>query len=332
MSDEKGLSVHTPTGLLAPIASLAELKAAYQAKKEFIDSVLVSGVDYGVIPGTGTKPTLLKAGAEKISTLYGLQTQFELLESVLDWSGSDHDGEAFFYFHYKCYLSKGDVVMADAEGSANSWEKKYRYRTADLVCPDCGAAKIFRSKYPDDVTGLKGWFCWGAKGGCGANFDQDHPGIINQDRGQVPNPNPADVVNTLQKMSQKRAMVAAALIVGDVSDFFTQDLEDLDYGSATVVDAVVEDVTPAPAKKKATKKKATKKPNIEDLNPIFDAVVAASLAENVHSARNALNLCSTGYATEVAALSWMRFYRGWRDTGLSPKAASDKANSGEVPK
>jgi hypothetical protein len=45
---------------------------------------------------------------------------------------------------------------------------------------------------------------------------------------RVPNPDVADVVNTIQKMAQKRALVAATLIATSASEFFTQDVEDAD--------------------------------------------------------------------------------------------------------
>jgi hypothetical protein len=45
---------------------------------------------------------------------------------------------------------------------------------------------------------------------------------------RVPNPDVADVVNTIQKMAQKRALVAATLIATSASEFYTQDVEDAD--------------------------------------------------------------------------------------------------------
>jgi hypothetical protein len=45
---------------------------------------------------------------------------------------------------------------------------------------------------------------------------------------RIPNPDVADAVNTVQKMAQKRALVAATLIATSASEFFTQDLEDTD--------------------------------------------------------------------------------------------------------
>jgi len=43
---------------------------------------------------------------------------------------------------------------------------------------------------------------------------------------RIPNPDVADAVNTIQKMAQKRALVAATLIATSASEFFTQDMED----------------------------------------------------------------------------------------------------------
>ena len=103
------------------------------------------GVDYGVIPGTD-KPTLLKPGAEKLCTLFGLTSRFEIIRSAEDWTGADHNGEPFFFYLYRCRLHRGDMIIAEGDGSANSWEQKYRYREAHRKCPQCGEAAIIRGK------------------------------------------------------------------------------------------------------------------------------------------------------------------------------------------
>lgn len=46
-------------------------------------------------------------------------------------------------------------------------------------------------------------------------------------RGGEKNPNPANIVNTVQKMAQKRAFVGATLLATNASDSFTQDIEDM---------------------------------------------------------------------------------------------------------
>ena len=45
---------------------------------------------------------------------------------------------------------------------------------------------------------------------------------------RVANPDIFDQVNTIQKMAHKRALVAAVLIATNASEFFTQDVENMD--------------------------------------------------------------------------------------------------------
>lgn len=216
------------TGFIAPVVDVTTALRRYQAVKEFISGVLREGVDFGVIPGS-TKPTLLKAGAEKMTSFFGFQVRTILVASVEDWTGEEHQGEPFFYYRYRIQLWRGDVLVAEGEGSANSWEKKYRYRQAERICPKCGKATIIKGK--EEYGG--GWVCFAKKGGCGAKFGDEAPEIINQQLGQVKNPDPADTVNTLQKMAQKRGLVAPVLIATNTSDYFTQDVEDFFQGDFT---------------------------------------------------------------------------------------------------
>lgn len=215
---------------IAPVASVQDALVAYQAMKEFVKGVLKEDVDFGTIPGTG-KPTLYKPGSEKLLRFFGISTSLEILEAVEDWDGSDHDGEPFFFYRYKAIASRGDVVIAEAVGSCSSWEKKYRYRTAEIKCPACGAENIRHSK-----NGT-GWYCWAKTGGCGATFEENDTRITGQPRGVVPNPDPADLVNTIDKMAQKRAIVAVSLLACNASEYFTQDVEDY-------IDGTFEDLKP----------------------------------------------------------------------------------------
>ncbi len=54
---------------------------------------------------------------------------------------------------------------------------------------------------------------------------------------RIPNPDVADLVNTIQKMAQKRALVAATLIATSASEFFTQDVEDTSGDSFGITEA-----------------------------------------------------------------------------------------------
>lgn len=221
-------------GFLAPAADINTAINRYQAMQQFVGKIMKKDTDYGVIPGAGNKPTLLKPGAEKLSTFFGLTCKFVLIEAIQDWTGEDHGGEPLFSYWYAAEMYKGDYLVGTGEGSCNSWEKKYRYRAADIVCPTCGkAGTIIKGKA--EYGG--GWLCFAKKGGCGDKWGDGSPVIEGQQRGEIPNPNPADLINTLQKMAQKRALVAAVLITTNASEYFTQDIEDMDFGGV-VIDVV----------------------------------------------------------------------------------------------
>jgi hypothetical protein len=210
-----------PRELFMPALSVQQAVDRFNTVVEFVRTVMREGVDYGVIPGT-EKPTLLKPGAEKLCTLFGLTSRFEIIRAVEDWTGQDHEGEPFFYYLYRCQLQRGDMTISEGDGSANSWEQKYRYREAKRRCPACNEAAIIRGK--EEYGG--GWVCFRKRGGCGAKFATDDPAITDQQAGRVPNENIADQVNTIQKIAQKRALIAATLLAVNGSEFFTQDAEE----------------------------------------------------------------------------------------------------------
>ncbi|PIV86697.1 hypothetical protein COW49_03985, partial [Candidatus Kaiserbacteria bacterium CG17_big_fil_post_rev_8_21_14_2_50_51_7] len=144
---------------LAPATQVADALAAFQAKADFIRGVLREKVDFDTIPGA-TKPCLLKPGAEKLTSFFGLATIFENVAVVEDWTGKDHGGEIFLFYRQKCKLYRGERLMASADGSCNSWEKKYRYRSSSRRCPVCGKETIIKGKA--EYGG--GWICYGKKG------------------------------------------------------------------------------------------------------------------------------------------------------------------------
>lgn len=258
MSDE--LSVIPAPMFLAPVVSLSDALQAYQLKKNLIDEIFTSGVDFGVIPGA-SKPTLYKAGAEKAASFFGLRPIFEDRTVIEDWTGQDHAGEAFFYYRRTCNLYRGNVLIASVDGSCNSWEKKYRWRLAERRCPSCEQAAIMKSKFAPKNKSLgtiPGWYCYEKKGGCGAEFAFNDINITEQQLGQVRNPDAADVVNTVLKMADKRALVAAILIATGLSEYFTQDIEDFIDGQASV--ETVPPPTPDSAAPKPTAKATTNPP------------------------------------------------------------------------
>lgn len=209
-----------------PLLTVEQAVARKNQINDFVDGVLREGEDYGKIPGGQQKPVLLKPGAEKLCSIFGLAPRYVIESETEDWIGGLHGGEPFFNYRYRCQLYRGDRFMGEAIGSCNSWESKYRYRNTARKCPTCTGEFIIQGKA--EYGG--GWLCFKKKGGCGAKFDQNDEAITSQDVGKIANADIADQVNTLQKMAQKRALVAAVLVVTNCSDAFTQDLEDGDTG------------------------------------------------------------------------------------------------------
>lgn len=211
-----------------PALSLDQATARRDAMVAFVQDLMKVNIDFGVIPGT-PKPTLLKPGAERLCSFFGLTPDFEVVKEVEDWTGE----EPLFYYRYKCRLLRDGRVVGDGEGSCNSREGKYRWRTADRICPHCQKPTIKKSKKES------GWYCWSKIGGCGATWaDDNEPAIVNQNAGRVPNPDIFDQVNTIQKMAQKRAFISATLIAVNASEFFTQDVDDMQPLGAPAAPAV----------------------------------------------------------------------------------------------
>lgn len=205
---------------------LTMMKLGRDRVKRVQQELMTDGVDYGMVPGT-KKPSLLKPGAETLCKLYHVVPAF-------DMAVNHGDGERLPDIGVRavCYLhqgSKAGPIVGEGIGSANSFEKKYRYRAAQKACPSCGCeGTIRRSKFADRDSrdGSKGWYCHDKAGGCGAQFKADDKAIVGQEGGQIDNPDPHDVENTLLKMAAKRAQVDAVLRYTATSGLFTQDIED----------------------------------------------------------------------------------------------------------
>lgn len=243
----EALAVREESAALMPIMSIETATERYKTIVQYVQKLMNEGTDFGKIPGTA-KATLLKPGAEKLCTLFGLSKRFQLVEHVEDWRG-DQMGEPFFNYLYRCGLYRGDILIAEADGSCNSRETKYRWRQSERVCPGCDKPTIIKGKA--EYGG--GWLCFAKKGGCGLKFNETDERITGQEIGRVPNPDIADQVNTIQKMAQKRALIAATLLAVNASEFFTQDLDDFIDVKPEPTDGQATE-KPAETKRRATKK------------------------------------------------------------------------------
>jgi hypothetical protein len=236
--------------LIDPQQALQDSKARKDIVFTMVkDEILRAGTDYGVIPGT-SKPTLLKSGAERLCSAFHFDAYFDTIDAVQDWD------RPLFFYRIRCHLFHVEtrLEIATGIGSCNSMESKYRWRQQNRACPKCGKETIIKGK--DEYGG--GWICFAKKGGCGAKFKDGDPAIEGQATGQVPNDDIYSIVNTIDKMAQKRALIAAVLIGANASEFFTQDLEDMPgFGVQVTVDDA-----PPPPPQETTPQNAPKQPAV----------------------------------------------------------------------
>jgi len=185
--------------------------------REVQRKLMKADVHYGVVPGAASpKPVLFKAGAELLTMLFRLAPTMEIVRSV------ETDTEITFVVRCTLIHLATGVSYGSAIASCSSRDKKYGTRKGKRLCPRCKRETIFASK--EERGG--GYYCWRQKGGCGAQFAPGDKSIEGQVVGDVPNPDIWDLHNTILKMAEKRAHVAAILAVTAASDAFTQDLED----------------------------------------------------------------------------------------------------------
>lgn len=208
--------------------SVKDVLAQVQMIQHLMKEGMHDGEHYGVIPGTGSKPTLLKPGAEKLCFMFRLDPEYPEEKMRERWEPEGHYTVTATCVLYHIDSSKR---IASGLGLCSTREEKYAYRTAERRCPDCGAQAIVRS------VKKSAFFCIRDKGGCGSRIPFNSAKaneLEGQDVGKKPNPSLPDSYNTVLKMACKRALIAAVLNGTAASDIFTQDLDDSDEAAAAV--------------------------------------------------------------------------------------------------
>ena len=242
----------------------------------FSKSILKPNLDFGTIPGT-PKPSLYKAGAEKLRFVYGLGVEFECIDKILDLD------RPFVDYSYRCTIrSKQGQILSQCEGNCNSLEPKFGYvwKTIHELPEGTDISKLptqtkgkksFEFAFAvekAETTGQYGkpaeyWQMWedaimsnrarktSKKSKAGKDLDGwelDETVTVYR----ILNPDVIGVKNTIMKMAQKRAFVGAILVATGASEFFTQDIEDMEINGAIysdihpIEDAEVISTTPAP--------------------------------------------------------------------------------------
>jgi len=219
----------------------AEIRAQVQLIQQVMEAVMVRDVHYGTIPGT-QKPTLYKAGAEKILTTFRIAAYPREIEDL-----STHD-EIRYRVRVHGLTTDGQLVGVGV-GECSSSEDKYRWRRP--VCDE------EYDETPEDRR-REVWKRYQGKG---------------QKQKQI-RTTPADVANTILKMAKKRAQIDMALTATAASDVFDQDLEDLPEGLAQEAASEQRPPVQTPERKKPAEKPTIKDPGARASDPQLKAIHA----------------------------------------------------------
>lgn len=219
MGDAKALTVVHDQPMELSVIDVQNQVAKIQG---LMASLMKDGEHFGVIPGT-QKPSLYKAGAEKIGFIFRLAPEYAIDRD--DLIGGHRE------YRITCrlrHMGTGTTV-GEGVGSCSTMESKYRWRNQatteevgpvpkgywDLPKDDHKA----RSKALEDTYG-SGKYQPKKKDGAWVVLR------VTGDGDRVENPDIADQYNTVLKMAKKRAFVDATITATAASDFFTQDIED----------------------------------------------------------------------------------------------------------
>jgi len=183
-------------------------------------SVMKEGQHYGVIPGCGDKPTLLKPGAEKLALTFRLRI---LVDPAKDITITDLGNGHREYTIVTHVMASSGIEIATGLGSCSTMEAKYRYRRGEAKVEDTGES--IPKDYKDNKAAYR------KKGFVARKVDGEWkwmkivggPGETEK----TENPDIADTYNTCLKMAKKRSAVDAVISATAASDIYTQDLEDI---------------------------------------------------------------------------------------------------------
>lgn len=224
------------------------------------------GHDYGIIPGTGEKPTLLLPGMEKLMRSLNAVPQYIEREVIRDYD------KPLFHYEFECCLidveSGQTIPGGNGLGMCTSYESSFRWRwvSADRIPKDLdkadlqtrnGTVKEFGFAVDGkETTGKYGkpaeyWqrFEDAIKNGTavkikmtsskGKEYDGWEIGGIEY---RIPNPDIFDQVNAILKRAKKRALGDAVKGAANISDLFTVDLDDfVEYVPMTTGKILVSD-------------------------------------------------------------------------------------------
>lgn len=245
------------------------------------NQVLQENIDFGVIPGTGDKPTLLLPGMEKLMRALNAVPEYIERAVIRDYQ------RPLFHYEYECRLIDAETGIAIPGGRGlglcTSAESSFAWRwvSADKVPTGMDKATLeqrnatlFEFKFTVEKAETTGKYgkpaaYWKAfqdaiqagtaravtkKTSTGKDMEGWEIGGVSY---RIPNPDIFDQVNAILKRAKKRALGDAIKGAASVSEFFTVDVEDFARyddvieGTYTVVQPSTQITVEKPAEPKA---------------------------------------------------------------------------------
>ena len=179
-----------------------------------------TGTHYGVIPGC-VKPSLYKAGAEKLSMTFRLRPIIDNDRDVNIERLDNGHRDIRVYCHV---FNMSGIELATGVGSCSTLESKFRYRGGEKISTGQPVPKEYwnlkkEAKFSEAIEKIGGPGFGVAK--INGQWEVCEIGE------KMENPDIADSYNTVLKMAKKRAYIDGILSATAASDIFTQDVEDL---------------------------------------------------------------------------------------------------------
>ena len=200
-----------PVGMAAPVPAqqalapmrIEDVLERVRLVQDVIRQIMVRDTHYGVIPGTGDKPSLYQAGAELLSMTFRLRPRYTIEITDL--------GEGHRSYRLVCDLYNANGGHeGQGVGECSTMENKYRYRW------DSTGRDVPQKYWSTRDPALLG----------GPEFKARKAGKQWRVFLRVEHDNPADYWNTCLKIGKKRAFVDGTKTAVSASSIFTQDIED----------------------------------------------------------------------------------------------------------
>lgn len=219
---------------IASWESPAVLQARIDKMKDLMKRVMKKDTHYGIVPGC-KKPSLWQPGQQLLSVAFkiGYEPEVERVET--------DDGHITYRTKTRVFDQVTGITLGYGIGECSSAEEKYAWKR-------CYIQEEF-DETPIEQRRVK---------------YSEYQGKV-QKTNQI-RTNPADVANTILKMSAKRSKIAGCLDVVAASEVFTQDIEDLPPGM-DLEDGETKPVNPKAAIQEPIQTGQTANPEAEFVQP-----------------------------------------------------------------